>query len=137
VTARPEVCVGAVVVDDDRLLLIRRGHGPAAGEWSLPGGRVEGGELLAEAVVRELREETGLEVVCGDLLGWVERMGEDHHFVILDFVATLLGPDNALPVAGDDAAEVAWVPLNDVAEHRLVDGLAEFLHEHGVIATIV
>ena len=135
--ARPEVCVGAVVVDDDRLLMIRRGHGPAAGEWSLPGGRVEGGELLAEAVVRELREETGLEVVCGDLLGWVERMGEDHHFVILDFVATLLGPDNAQPVAGDDAAEVAWVPLHEVAEHRLVDGLAEFLHEHGVIATIV
>jgi 8-oxo-dGTP diphosphatase len=131
------VCVGAVVVDDDRLLLIRRGHGPAAGEWSLPGGRVEGGELLAEAVVRELREETGLEVVCGDLLGWVERMGDDHHFVILDFVATLLGPDNAEPVAGDDAAEAAWVPLHEVADHRLVEGLAEFLHEHGVIATIV
>ena len=134
---RPEVCVGAVVVDDDRLLMIRRGRGPAAGEWSLPGGRVEGGELLAEAVVRELREETGLEVVCGDLLGWVESMGDDHHFVILDFVATLLGPDNAEPVAGDDAAEAAWVPLHEVADHRLVEGLAEFLHEHGVIATIV
>jgi 8-oxo-dGTP diphosphatase len=134
---RPEVCVGAVVVDDDRLLMIRRGRGPAAGEWSLPGGRVEGGELLAEAVVRELREETGLEVVCGDLLGWLERMGDDHHFVILDFVATLLGPDNAEPVAGDDAAEAAWVPLHEVADHRLVEGLAEFLHEHGVIATIV
>jgi 8-oxo-dGTP diphosphatase len=134
---RPEVCVGAVVVDDDRLLMIRRGRGPAAGEWSLPGGRVEGGELLAEAVVRELREETGLEVVCGDLLGWVERMGDDHHFVILDFVATLLGPDNIEPVAGDDAAEAAWVPHHEGAAHRLVEGLAEFLHEHGVIATIV
>jgi 8-oxo-dGTP diphosphatase len=135
--ARPEVCVGAVVVDDDRLLMIRRGRGPAAGEWSLPGGRVEGGELLAEAVVRELREDTGLEVGCGDLLGWVERMGDDHHFVILDFVATLLGPDNIEPVAGDDAAEAAWVPLHEVADQRLVEGLAEFLHEHGVIATIV
>jgi 8-oxo-dGTP diphosphatase len=136
-SARPEVCVGAVVVDDDRLLLIRRGRGPAAGEWSLPGGRVERGEMLAEALVRELREETGLEVVCGNLLGWVERMGDEHHFVILDFVATLLGPDNTEPVAGDDAAEAAWVPLHEVADHRLVDGLAEFLHEHGVIATIV
>ena len=132
---RPEVCVGAVVVVDDRLLLIRRGHGPAAGEWSVPGGRVEAGETLAEAVVRELREEAGVEGVCGELLGWVERIDAEHHFVILDFTCTLL--DDREPVAGDDAAEVAWVPLADVAEQRLVEGLAEFLHEHGIIATIV
>jgi 8-oxo-dGTP diphosphatase len=137
VSVRPEVCVGAVVVDDDRLLLIRRGHGPAAGEWSLPGGRVEQGELLVEALAREVAEETGLEVVCGDLLGWVERIGADHHFVILDFTATLVGPEGATPVAGDDALEAAWVPLHEVAEQRLVEGLAEFLHDHGVITTIV
>jgi ADP-ribose pyrophosphatase YjhB (NUDIX family) len=141
---RPELCVGAVVVDGDRLLLIRRGRGPAAGEWSVPGGRVEAGETVAEAVVRELHEETGLEGVCGDLLGWVERIGSDdgdpddqdaNHFVILDFTVTLLDPQ-ATPVAGDDAAEAAWVLLSDVAEQRLVDGLAEFLHDHGVIDTI-
>ncbi len=130
-----EVCVGAVVVEDERLLLIRRGRGPAAGEWSVPGGRVERGELLAEAVVRELAEETGLEGVCGELIGWVERVGADHHFVILDFAVSLLDP-LAQPVAGDDAAEVAWVPIADVAEQRLVEGLAEFLHEHGIIPTI-
>jgi 8-oxo-dGTP diphosphatase len=135
VSARPEVCVGAVVVDEDRLLLIRRGHGPAAGEWSVPGGRVERGELLAEAVVRELAEETGLEGVCGELIGWVERIGDDHHFVILDFAVQLLDP-TALPVAGDDAQEVAWVPLDQVAERALVEGLAEFLYEHGIIPTI-
>jgi mutator protein MutT len=129
------VCVGAVVVDDGRLLLIRRGHGPAAGSWSIPGGRVEAGETLAEAVVRELAEETGLEGVCDRLVGWVERIGEDHHFVILDFAVTLL--DSGAPVAGHDAAEAAWVPLDEVAEQPLVDGLAEFLHEHGVIPTIV
>jgi 8-oxo-dGTP diphosphatase len=132
----PEVCVGAVVVHDGNLLLVRRGHGPAAGEWAVPGGRVEEGEMLAEAVVREVREETGLECVCGELVGWVERIGDDYHFVILDFYATVLDA-TAAPVAGDDAAEVLWVALTDVAEYRLVEGLAEFLHEHGVIETIV
>ena len=131
----PQVCVGAVVVDDGRLLLIRRGRGPAAGQWSVPGGRVEAGETVGEAVVRELAEETGLEGVCGGLLGWVERIGSDHHFVILDFEVEVLEPDS--PVAGDDAVEVAWVPLGDVAELDLVEGLAEFLHEHGVLDTIV
>jgi 8-oxo-dGTP diphosphatase len=134
-STRPEVCVGAVVVDEDRLLLIRRGHGPAAGEWSVPGGRVERGELLAEAVVRELAEETGLEGVCGELIGWVERIGDDHHFVILDFAVQLLDP-TARPVAGDDAQEAAWVPLDQVAERALVEGLAEFLYEHGIIQVI-
>jgi 8-oxo-dGTP diphosphatase len=131
---RPEVCVGVVAVDADRLLLIRRGHGPAAGEWSVPGGRVEAGETLAEAVVRELAEETGLEGVCEDLVGWVERIDDDHHFVILDFRVTVL--DARSPVAGDDAAEAAWVPLSEVAELRLVEGLAEFLHENGILEVI-
>jgi 8-oxo-dGTP diphosphatase len=132
---RPEICVGAIVVDSGRLLLVRRGHGPAAGEWAVPGGRVEPGETLAEAVVRELHEETGLDGACGPLIGWVERLGDDHHFVILDFEVTLLGHDH--PVAGDDAAEVAWVELHLVAEHHLVDGLAEFLADHDIISTIV
>ena len=128
--------MGAIVVEDGRLLLIRRGRGPAQGEWSVPGGRVEAGELLAEAVVRELAEETGLEGVCGELVGWVERVGDGHHFVILDFAVTLLDPD-AEPIAGDDAADAAWVPLHDIAEHQLVEGLAEFLHDHGIIETIL
>lgn len=131
---RPEVCVGIVAIDDGRLLMVRRGRGPAAGEWSIPGGRVEEGELLAEAVVRELREETGLEGVCTDLVGWVERLGEDHHFVILDFLVTIL--DDGEPVAGDDAAEARWVPLAEVTDLNLVDGLAEFLHEHGILGVI-
>ena len=131
----PELCVGAVAVLDGKLLLIRRGHGPAAGRWSVPGGRVERDELLAEAVVREVLEETNLECVCGALVGWVERFPEDRHFVILDFEVTVLDPDAAR--AGSDAAEVAWVPLEEVSEWPLVDGLAEFLHEHEVIDLIV
>jgi 8-oxo-dGTP diphosphatase len=134
VTPAPQVCVGAIAVTDDRLLMVRRGRGPAAGEWSVPGGRVEPGECLAEAVVRELVEETGIEGVCAGLVGWVERIGDDHHYVILDFAVTVLDPVE--PVAGDDAAEAAWVPVADVAERQLVEGLAEFLHENGIIPTI-
>lgn len=133
---RPQVCVGAVAVDDERLLLVRRRNVPDAGAWSVPGGRVEPGETVGEAVVREVREETGLDALCGPLLGWVERIGDDHHFVILDFVVEVLEP--ADPVAGDDALDAAWIPLTDVAEMTdLVDGLAEFLHENGVLDVIV
>jgi 8-oxo-dGTP diphosphatase len=130
----PQLCVGAIVVLDGRLLLVQRANDPGAGEWSVPGGRVEPGELLAEAVVRELAEETGLEGVCGPLVGWVERLGADHHFVILDFAVTVLGGD--APRAGGDALDARWVPLDDVADWLLVDGLAEFLHEHGYLRTI-
>ena len=130
-TTRPEVCVGAVVVDDDRLLMIRRGHGPGAGEWSVPGGRVEHGETLVEAVVREVREETGLDVAVDQFLGFVERITDEAHFVILDFAATAFDPD-ALE-AGDDAAEAAWIDVNDVIDLPLVEGLAEFLHDNNII----
>ena len=129
----PVLGVGGVVVDHDRLLLVRRGRGPAQGQWSVPGGKVEHGEALMEAVTRELREETGLDGVCGPLLGWAERIDGDAHHVILDFEVTLLGSDQA--VAGDDAAEVAWVALHEISEVDLVDGLAELLSENGIITT--
>ncbi len=128
--------VGAVVVDDERLLLVRRDHSPAAGSWSIPGGHVEPGETLAEAVTRELREETGLDGVCGPLIGWLELVPEtaaDPHMVILDFEVSLF--DAGDPVAASDAREARWVHLGDVAEMRLAPGLAEFLHDHGIIAT--
>lgn len=132
---RPEVAVGAVAVRDEELLMIRRGHGPAAGRWSVPGGRIELGETAAQALVREVVEETGLAVVCGPLIGWAELISEQAHFVVLDFEATVI--DDADPVAGSDAAEVEWVPLGEVAERRLVPGLAEFLADHGIIDLIV
>jgi mutator protein MutT len=130
---RPEVCVGAVAVDADHILLIRRGQAPSPGHWSVPGGRVEAGETLAEAVVRELLEETGLEGVCGSLVGWTERISPAYHFVILDFWVTIMSGSE--PTAGSDAAEAAWVPLEEVADLALTEGLAEFLHDHGVLRT--
>src|SRR5882672_5156197 len=119
---RPEVCVGAVVVDDDRLLMIRRGHGPGAGEWSIPGGRVEFGETLVEALVREVFEETNLEIAVDHFLGFAEGIDDEYHFVFMDFAATAL--DAAVIAPGDDAAEARWVNLTDVVELNLVDGLA-------------
>lgn len=128
----PQLAVGAVVVHGGSLLLLRRGRDPAAGEWSVPGGRVHLAETLHAALVREVFEETGLAVVVDRFLGWVERIDEASHFVILDFAATALDPSAPL-VAGDDAAEVAWVALQDVASLRLVDGLYEFLHDAEVL----
>jgi len=133
----PELCVGAIAVDSDRLLMVRRGHGPGAGEWSVPGGRVEVGETLAEAVVRELMEETGVEAVCDAFVGWVERITGGSHHVILDFGVILMDePGAATPRAGSDADEARWVPLAEVGDLRLVDGLAEFLHDHGILDVI-
>lgn len=133
---RPQVAVGAVAVAGGALLLVRRGRPPETGRWSLPGGRVEAGETLAEAVVREVLEETGLAVRCGRFLGWVERIGPGHHFVILDFVVDPAdGVAAALPplTAGGDATAARWVRLPDVPATPLVSGLEAFLRDRGVL----
>ena len=129
---RPELAVGAVAVDDGALLLVRRANAPEAGRWSLPGGRLESGESVVEAVEREVREETGLRAGVGRLVGWVERIDAEHHFVILDF-AVQVSRHQMPAVAGGDATEVAWVPLDQVALMPVVSGLVEFLHHHGVL----
>jgi 8-oxo-dGTP diphosphatase len=126
---RPEVAVGAVVVRDRRLLLVERGRGVNVGLWSLPGGRVEPAETLAAAVRRELEEEVGLRVRVGPLCGIAERISGQAHYVILDFWADADGT----PVAGDDAADVTWADRADLDRLRLVDGLLDFLAEHGVL----
>lgn len=127
----PIVAVGGIARRGDALLLVRRGHGPAAGTWSVPGGRVEAGETLHEAVVREVAEETGLHVVVERFLGWSEII-DDGHFVILDFVVTLLDAD-AVPAPGDDAAEVEWVEVSELTERQLAPGLLEFLEDTGIL----
>jgi 8-oxo-dGTP diphosphatase len=134
ISDRAQLCVGAVTVSAGRLLLVQRGTSPGRGLWSVPGGRVEFGETLAEACVRELREETGIEGVCGELIGVVERITHNYHFVIHDFAVTPFGLDP--PRAASDASDARWVPLDEVTDLPLVDGLAEFLYDHRIIATI-
>ncbi len=155
----PVLAVGAVVelpspsgsggAVERSLLLVKRGHPPGEDRWSVPGGRVEAGETLENAVAREVREETGLEVSVGDLIGWVERTGPGYHFVIVDFRAQLVslgdgevpsgaaaGESSAWDAAlrpGDDASDAAWVPVSRLYELDLVDGLLDFLVEHGVV----
>jgi mutator protein MutT len=113
----PLVGVGAVIVQDNRVLLIRRGQAPLLGEWSLPGGVLECGETLREATIREAREETGLIVETGELLGVFERVirSEDgrvrYHYVLIDFLCRTFRGDLK---AGSDAAEVRWFACQEL-----------------------
>ena len=130
----PEVCVGTVVIAGDHVLLIRRGRGAAVGLWSVPGGRVEFGESLETAALRELAEETGLIAPSATYLGHVERMDDTWHFVIHDYLVRLDSIPSDPLLAGDDATDAAWVPLDALADHEgVVPGLVEFLREHRVL----
>lgn len=119
-------CVGAVVHDDGgRLLLVRRAHAPAAGRWSVPGGRVEAGETDTDAVRREVREETGLDVVVGVLLGTVQRPGPDRvTYDIRDYACAVIG---GILLAGDDAADAVFVSRVELAALDAVDGIVDGL----------
>ena len=119
-------CVGAVVKDGQgRLLLIKRGHEPGAGLWSLPGGRIEPGETDAEALVREMLEETGLTVEPGRLIGSVKRPGRGGDVIdIRDYAATVI---SGTLRAGDDAADARWVSEADLGSLAVTDGLIEAL----------
>jgi ADP-ribose pyrophosphatase YjhB (NUDIX family) len=114
-----------------RLLLVRRGREPGRGLWSLPGGRVEHGETAAAAVVREVREETGLDVVAGVPVGTVERAGPaGQTYVIEDIACTVHG---GTLTAGDDADDVRWVTADDLAVLPLSEGLLDALTAWAVL----
>lgn len=117
-------CAGAVVRDESgRLLLIRRGHAPSLGLWSLPGGRIEPGETPAAAAAREVKEETGLDVEVGALLQTVDLWD---NYRVHDFAATVVGGELH---PGDDASDARWCTADDVVTMPLSPGLLDELRK--------
>ena len=104
------------MIDDGHILLVQRGRDPGAGLWAVPGGKVRRGETMREAVRREVAEETGLEVVVGDVVWVGEVIEAEHHLVLVDFSADLVAGSLR---AGDDARDARWVRLGEAGEYPL------------------
>jgi 8-oxo-dGTP diphosphatase len=130
--SRPVVGVGAVVLDRGRVLLVRRANEPLKGRWSLPGGAVDVGETLREAIRREVREETGLEVEPGAMVEVLDRISGDpdgrtrFHYVLIDFVCEPVG---GTLCCASDAAEAAWVDVSEIADYGLGEPAMSVVHK--------
>jgi ADP-ribose pyrophosphatase YjhB (NUDIX family) len=120
----PLVGVGAIIIEDARVVLVKRAHPPLQAEWSIPGGVLEVGELVREAAIREAREETGLTVEPGELLGVYDRVLRDagqrvqYHYVLIDFLCRRVGGELK---AASDAAEVRWFTREELPELTLAE----------------
>ena len=119
--------MGAVIFDGDRVLLVQRGREPLKGEWSLPGGAVEIGETLEAALVREVREETSLDVVVGPVVDVLDSIRRDaggraeYHYIIIDYACRVRGGTPTAAACGTDAADVRWVPVDELDRYRVTN----------------
>ena len=126
----PRVGVGAVVLHEGRVLLVRRGGRPSWGKWSLPGGLVELGETTAEAVCREIAEECACTIRLVGICGVIDRIVRDaegqvrYHYVLVDYLAY---PESDAVSAGSDAAEARWMPIDRVDELDVTEGLTDMI----------
>ena len=134
---QPRVGVGAVALDQGRVLLVKRGKQPAQGKWSLPGGLVELGETTTEAVQREVDEECGITIRVAGVAGVLDRVVHDddgrvrYHWVLVDYLAF---PEGGEIVAGSDAAEVRWVELDEVERLDTTQGLIDMIRRAQALA---
>jgi 8-oxo-dGTP diphosphatase len=128
----PLVGVGAIIIENARVVLVKRAHPPLQAEWSIPGGVLEVGELVREAAIREAREETGLTVDPGELLGVYDRVLRDannrvqYHYVLIDFLCRRVAGNLA---AASDAAEVRWFTRDELAGLKLAEDTLEVIQK--------
>ena len=129
---RPLVGIGSIIIEGGRVVLVKRAHPPIQGQWSIPGGVLEVGELIREAAVREAREETGLIVEPGELLGVFDRVLRDpdkrvqYHYVLIDFLCRRIGGELS---AASDAAEVRWFKPAELPELNLAEDTLEVIQK--------
>ena len=128
----PLVGVGAIIIEGDRILLVKRAHPPIQGQWSIPGGVLEVGEMVRDAAIREAREETGLIVEPGELLGVYDRILRDpekrvqYHYVLIDFLCRATGGQLQ---AATDAAEVRWFPRKELPALNLAEDTQDVIQK--------
>ena len=126
----PLVGVGAVILDQGRVALVKRRFPPLAGEWSIPGGQLETGETMREGIIREVREETGLTVEPAELLGVYDRLLRDeagrilYHYVLIDFLCRRLAGELQ---AGGDADDARWFSQEETGRISLLEDTAEVI----------
>jgi 8-oxo-dGTP diphosphatase len=128
----PLVGVGAIIIDNARVLLVKRAHPPLQAQWSIPGGVLEVGELVRQAAIREAREETGLIVEPADLLGVYDRVLRyadgrvQYHYVLVDFLCRRAGGELR---AASDAAEVRWFTPEELPALNLADDTQDVIRK--------
>lgn len=125
--ATPAIGVSGIVFNGANVLMIKRGQAPAQGLWSIPGGKLEPGETLAEACRREVEEETGLLIEVQQIAAVVERKQEGFHYVIVDFLAVLADASGTEPTPQTDVSEAKWIAIDDLPNYPIVEGLHEII----------